>query len=104
MASAGRASASGSQRGEAAEDSSEKQRQISPQSGQGIEINSSKSATTHCEPDNREAVAGIQDVSSFALRGAAVLSSRRLLPAEASERFFELCLRILRALRMISFA
>jgi hypothetical protein len=36
MASAGRASASGSQRGEAAEDSSEKQRQISPQSGQGM--------------------------------------------------------------------
>jgi hypothetical protein len=36
VASAGRASASGSQRGEAAEDSSEKQRQISPQSGQGM--------------------------------------------------------------------
>jgi len=33
----------------------------------------------------------------FASRGIAVLSSRRLLPAEASERFF-------RALRVIAFA
>jgi len=37
--------------------------------------------TTKAAPESKSG-------SSFALQGAAVLSSRRLLPAEAFERFF----------------
>jgi hypothetical protein len=68
---------------------------MSPQSEQGMK-QSYKSARSPRHPDNREDPAGIQPVKRFASRGMTVLSSPRLLPLEASERFF-------RALRTIVF-
>jgi hypothetical protein len=51
-------------------------------------LNNSLDGRNLRRPDNREDSAGIQKLNRFASQGAAVLSSRRLLPLEAAERFF----------------